>query len=191
MLISFLKKQSGISLIELLIAFSILSIVAIFSFPMLKYFYESTQDKILQSQLLHLIQQGRTGALTFNAPVILCNSHDYRKCSNNLSDGYILFIDEADDHCIHDPKQLLATLPPLHHGKLWWRSFPFYRPYLLFSPSHLTSNDNATFWYCRSNKKFPTWAITVNDAGVSRLIKMDNQNNLYDRKRRLLKCAYD
>jgi prepilin-type N-terminal cleavage/methylation domain-containing protein len=179
----------GFSLLEVLVVLVIMSIFLCMSFPELKYFFDATEDTILQSQLLRTLQQAKQAAWDRMQPIALCHSQDHHTCSGHWIDGQLLFVNEDEDGVIKEPNQILAVVQsPVQHGILHFRAFPYYRDYLLFLPTEWTSHDNGTFWYCHAKKEAPVWAMMLSRAGKIRIQYPDQEGKIKDARGIPLTC---
>lgn len=169
------------SLLEVLVVLAIVSIFLGMSFPAMKHFFDATADDILQSQLLHTIQQAMQAAQSRMQPVALCHSKDHLTCSGRWMDGQLIFVDENEDGVIKDKDQILAVIQnQVQQGILHFRSYPYYRDYLLFLPMSLMRQDNGSFWYCHSEKELPVWAMMLSRTGKVRVQYPDQEGKIKD-----------
>jgi type IV fimbrial biogenesis protein FimT len=173
-----MKSYSAFTLIEMLITLSIITILAAITLPSMHDFISHTQEDILQQQLLHAIEISKHEAIARHAPIAL----------NQSNKDLIIFLDEYEDGEVHDQQQILTTMQThAHHGRIYWRSFPYYRNYLSFSPSGFLHADNATFWHCHD--AVPVWAMVLNKSGGTRIVLSDKNGEINDVHGRLLNCT--
>lgn len=78
---------------------------------------------------------------------------------------------------------------PAKTAKLYWRSYPQQRAFLLFQPVGLLANDNATFWYCRAQQALPVWAMMLSKSGRMRVVRPDQRGEIKDSEGKLLRCV--
>lgn len=93
-----MRKDSGFTLVELMIAISVLAILLAVGVPsMIDFLQHSRRAAAVNSLVAHL-QQARNTAVTLGLPVVLCHSENNTSCSNqgspDWSAGWILFIDD-------------------------------------------------------------------------------------------------
>lgn len=83
-------KITGLSLIELLITLSILSLSLVLIVP-LATFYAREQTKNDATRLFHNLQFARHSAIRAQQPITVCGSNNGKQCSTDWSQGYIIF----------------------------------------------------------------------------------------------------
>lgn len=182
-----MKSSSGYTLIEILATLSIISILLSLSFPQLKTLLDSAKDAMLRNQLLTSISTARMEAYAKHLPVTLCKSRDFQSCNGNWEDGELIFQNTEKDGVLHDASQIIRIVqPPFRHGRLFWRAFPSYRHYLLFSPNAFMTTDNGTFWHC--HKEAVQWAIRLSKTGLTHIIYPDNDGMIKDGHGQPLVC---
>lgn len=171
-----MKKLHAFTLIELLITlslFSILSMLALTSFNTISH---QIKNQLASSQLLHIIQTAKDQARLRGIPIVF---------SLKKEGGYHIFLNEERDGILHDAHGVIASFYE-NQNKLYFRSYPRYRNYLLFSPEQ-QENDNSSFWYC-AGAHFPEWAITLSKSGRTRLILPDAKGHINNRHGSWLTC---
>lgn len=173
-----MNSQRAVSLIELLVVLAIVAIVISFGVPALKEMLEHNDDRLLQEQIISSIKLSQQTALTTHRPVTLCASKDAATCTREPVSNWISFLDDHSDGVLHDRQQLLAIQQNKAKGKLYWRAFPGYRQYLLFTPSGFIHSDNGTIWYCHPNAQSPAWSIVMNKSGRIRVASRYDSRDL-------------
>lgn len=172
--------QQAYSLIELLIALTILSLTAAFTIPALNTYRNHTNNQVIQMQLIKAIHFAQTEAHARHSLIGLSQSENH---------SLLIFTDENADGVIHERRQILSVIQMnLHHGKLHMRSYPYYRDYLQFQPDQWSSGDNATIWYCPQPENPPVWAVVINRAGRVRALHAMRDDSLRDSNGRALSC---
>lgn len=184
-----MQTQQAFTLIETLVALSIIAIIFSFSLLELRFFFENSNDAILQAQLLQSIQVAQHEAQVRRIPVALCNSKNQMTCSGGWRDGQLVFMNERKDGVVSDSGQILAVIHSfLPRGKLHWRAFPYYRDYLLFLPNRQKSTDNGMFWLCHAQNEQPVWAIALAKSGRVRALSPDKNGVIKDAHGKELRC---
>jgi len=172
----------------MLTTLTLITILVFISLPAARNFLADAQDQILQQQLLHAIELAKCEAEARHVPIALCASSNQTSCSDHFEDGQLIFLDENEDGTINDHQQIIAVLQThSHRGRIYSRSFPRYRHYLLFSPAGMLESDNATFWHCHDN--LPIWAIMLNKSGRTRVVPADKNGELKDSLGHSLICT--
>jgi len=96
-----MKKNTGFTLIELMIALAILGILLAVGLPALKSFMQSGQTVASTNELIAAFNVARSEAIKHNASVTICESVNGKKCagsgSDNWQDGWVVFVDANND----------------------------------------------------------------------------------------------
>lgn len=185
-----MRKFKAYTLIEILVVFSMMAILAGLAYPLLRHFFERSNDLLLQMQLLHAIQYAKGEATIRHHAVAICKSSNHRSCSGQWLDGLLIFMDENNDGIVHDQNHILSILTmPAQEGRLFWQSFPVYHTYVAFSKHGLVSSDNGTFWYCQYGKTYPSWAVVLNRLGETHVIYPNKQGFIRNSRGRILRCS--
>lgn len=184
-----LKFHCGIVLIELLIVLCILTIVSTCTYFGLNQFYDIANSKIVQQQLLQALQTAQQEAIVRHAAISFCASDNQTSCHGQWSDGQIVFVNADQDGVLREKQNIIAifNLASAKRGKLYWRSFPVYRHYLLFLPT-LFSADNGMFWFCPDKNGKPAWAIALAKTGRARIIYPNKNGDITDSHGKFLQC---
>lgn len=169
----------GFSLLEMLIVFMLILIVLAFCIPSQKVFLEDSYAKTSNKSLLHAIHLARIEALVRNHPIRVCKSDNQKNCSGTWSQGFIV-VDNND--------VIFQFKPPNNQGQIYHRFFPAGKDSLEFLPSGKLDFENGTFWYCRSSKMNPDWAIIMSQSGRARTVFANDAGHIKDEKGRLLLC---
>lgn len=179
----------GATLLETLLALAILAILFSCASPWLNDFYQTTSEEILQYDLLQFIKLAQQAAEANHVPIAICKSKNQVTCKGEWLDGLILFVNENRDGVVaHQEKILYVKQFRGLKGTLNFRSFPFYRDYLLFLPNGLKQTDNSLFWYCRYSKSEPSFAIALAKSGRVRILKPEKTGGIYDVHGKKLQC---
>jgi type IV fimbrial biogenesis protein FimT len=99
-MIASVKKQRGLSLIELVGTISIIAVINVLAAPTLT---ESMRRNQLQSEadrMLTALYLARSEAVKRNQPVSVCRSSDGASCTGNWEDGWIVFSNADSDNSV-------------------------------------------------------------------------------------------
>lgn len=88
--------RAGFSLIELLVAISVMAIVLAVAVPSLDRALTSNRMAGQANQLLLAMQLARSEALTRRRPVRVCASANRSTCGGSWADGWIVLAEDAD-----------------------------------------------------------------------------------------------
>lgn len=90
-----MKKNTGFTLVELMITLAIVGILLVVGVPSLKSFMQSNQLVAASNELVSAIHVARSEAIKQNAAVTVCESSDGKNCatSGDWKNGWIVFVD--------------------------------------------------------------------------------------------------
>ena len=113
-----LRKSYGVTLIELLVAMSILTILLAVGVPSFSQFNTNSRLSSFANTLLSHMSLARSEAIKRNARVALCKSPDNSTCasSGDWSQGWIVFVDLDNNASIGSDEQIITTMPALSTG---------------------------------------------------------------------------
>jgi Tfp pilus assembly protein FimT len=177
-----MRSEKGLTFYEMLVTLFIMGIFLACGVPAWKTYSERSHDQIIQNQLLQAIQFAQHESVSKNMPVALCRSGNHSNCTPDRANSLLIFTNKNKDGIIQNKEQLLAMISLNASGYFEWRSYPYYRHYLLFYPAHRISNhnDNASIWYCHNDKPSPSWAILLSKAGRTRVTYPDKNGQVMD-----------
>lgn len=89
-------KNSGVTLIELLIAVAVLAIGAVLAIPSFTELVKNNRLTSASNNLVRALQLARSEAVKRNAPVTVCRSQDQAQCKtgSGWTDGWIVFVED-------------------------------------------------------------------------------------------------
>ena len=161
-----MTRNTGLSLLELLLAIALLSIILAAGAPSLGGIIEQRRGGEVMRLLRGSIEFTRGTAISSGGLATLCPSRDGQNCGGRWHEGMIAFPDANGDR-IPDPGDALprAFRFPAPAGSLRWRSFGN-RQYLQMTAMGFTRNQNGNFTWCPANGE-PRQArqLIVNAAG--------------------------
>lgn len=160
-----IKKIKGFTLLELLLAISIIAITLILAVPSYQQFIMRMQQNLSSFQLLKAIETARQEAIVRGEIVKLCKSKDMQTCGGDWNDGYIIL---AGDKRLYAFQKTMGRA----EGSIVWRA-RLGQEELEFLPTGLTRAENGAFLYCEQNAKFPSWLIVLNKSGKARIDSSD------------------
>ncbi len=150
-----IRKSAGFTLIELMIAASILAILSVLAAPSLHDFFERTQTRTVKNQLIRHLTFARINAIKSGYPVIICASADALNCSpsTNWSEKRLFVFKDLNHDNKYKPEQdevlrITDALPQNSFLKL--RAFQN-KSYIKWLPQGTTSYQNGNLTYCPSS----------------------------------------
>ncbi len=94
-----MKKNTGFTLVELMITLFIISILLTVGLPSLRSYAQSNQLVASSNELLSALHIARSEAIRLNSRVSICDSSNGTSCSNtgDWKNGWIVFVDANGD----------------------------------------------------------------------------------------------
>jgi type IV fimbrial biogenesis protein FimT len=95
-----MKKNTGFTLVELLVTIAIISVLLVVGVPALKTFMQGNQLIASTNELVSAFNVARSEAIKRNGSVTVCESTNGTTCSvgtGDWQDGWIVFVDTAVD----------------------------------------------------------------------------------------------
>lgn len=111
-------NMRGVTLIELLVAMSVLTILLAVGVPSFSQFTANTQLNSYTNTLFSHMALARSEAIKRNARVALCKSANGSTCSTagDWNQGWIVFSDSDNSGSINGDEQIITTMPALATG---------------------------------------------------------------------------
>ncbi len=157
------------TLIETMIVLMIMAIFLVMATPLYSYHRAKINADTTMAQLQTAIQLARLSALTSGVAVTLCPSANKQYCTDDWSQGFIVFTDIEQTHQVTKRSHLLHVFQlNLPHSLLVLRAFPESH-YMTFLPRGYNQRQNGTFYYSDHHAAIYQQLI-VNRMGRVRLI---------------------
>jgi len=118
-----MKKNSGFTLIELMVTVAILGIVMAFGIPSMESYIKNDRLTTQINTLVGYLSYARSEAVLRSQQVILCASNDTTSCSGAWADGWILFIDADNDSAFSAGEEILRAKQALSGNNTLTSSF--------------------------------------------------------------------
>lgn len=162
-----MKTQTiqGFSLLELLIALTIIGILTMIAFPSVEGFSQKLQSRAFKVTLLRNLNLARTHSVNHGKNTIICGINDDKHCINNSFTALAVFQDVDRDRIIssNDP---VIRVEKLNYTGILSLKAGFGRTYLEFNRQG-SAVTFGTFIYCHPNKPEFSQRVTVNRVGRS------------------------
>lgn len=173
---------NGFSLIELLLAVAIASILLMMVAPSFSELIQSNRLTGHLNQLLGHIHLARSEAIKTRQWVIVCISPDGMTCSStsNWEEGWILFIDTDRDRQRDAGESILVVQQALEQDiTIRYGAYPYYsRHFVLYYPDG-RSLGNGTFTFCDRRGQTSARAMVLYKSGrVRSARRMPDGNEL-------------
>lgn len=111
-------SMRGVTLIELLVAMSVLTVLLAVGVPSFGQFTANTQLNGYANTLFSHMALARSEAIKRNGRVALCKSADGSTCATagNWDQGWIVFADSDNNGNVNGGEQIITTMPALSPG---------------------------------------------------------------------------
>lgn len=140
------KTSSGFSLIELLFAVTVLSILTGFTLTFYQTYLLDTRLTTLTDRFQAILYSAQSEAIYRHTPVTLCNSQDGVHCGGMSQSGWLLFLNRYTDH--PHSTQRLRVYPHFDSSeRILWRGAGG-RDYLTFQADGSARGYNGRFILC-------------------------------------------
>lgn len=174
----FSYQKHGYTLIELLIALAVISILALNVFPNLSALIAQERSIILTNALAGALAYARSEAVTKQTAILTCQSNNGSECSRskNWHNGWIIFIDKNNNIQREPEETLLRVYTAANNGTqatfdgAWNRDH-----YMRYKPSG-RSYPNGSFLICNPNIGVGK-ALIMTQSGRLRLSKINTDGN--------------
>ena len=104
-----MKKNSGFTLLELIMVLALVAIVMTFAIPAMQTFTLNDRLTTNINVLIGHLAYARSESLTRSSQVVICTSDDGLTCSGNWSDGWIVFVDFDADNALTAGDEVIRT----------------------------------------------------------------------------------
>lgn len=166
------KTSNGFTLLELLIAALIASILLTVALPCLGYFKHSSERSAITSDIRRSLAYSRENAITRNTYTTICGLNESGECSRNNIQSLAVFVDKDKDGLLTEKDETLAIRELNHSGNLTLRAS--LRKSSITFDRHGAALAAGSFIYCKPD--FPEFAarITVSMTGRSYVAKKNS-----------------
>jgi type IV fimbrial biogenesis protein FimT len=177
-----MRKLPGYTLLELLIALSITSILSTIGLPAFSNLIAANRSIVCRDMLLGAINFARFEAISRTSTITLCPKLKSNLCGKSWSTGILIFIDKDQNGKISQEDEVIREIQVLTtEESLTWNSFGS-NNYLRYTSLGNTLNQNGTFIYCPSSKEARhAQAIIINRSGRARASLDNNSNGIVER----------
>ncbi|MDH3986910.1 MAG: GspH/FimT family protein, partial [Gammaproteobacteria bacterium] len=157
------RSQSGLTLPELIVSLSIISVLSSSGLSGLQTFIQENRMAAEINQFVTALHLARSEAVKHGQRVLLCPSSDGHHCGNSKEwvNGWILFASEDREHD-HD-EQLLQTGSPISAGIRMTSSN--YRKRIVYQPDGNSPGTNTSFTFCDTRGRVKPRVICLSNTG--------------------------
>ena len=112
-----MEKNSGFTLLELLITVTLISLVMAIGIPSMSDFIKNDRLVTQINTMVGHLAYARSEAVTRHQPVVICASSNLTSCSsNNWAEGWILFVDTDNNSDFSAGEDMLRQQQALSGG---------------------------------------------------------------------------
>jgi len=186
-----MKKPCGLSLIEILLALSLIALLLIgFTSSNFTRIHQSTAINSSMKRLVGAIALARVTAISEGKTVTFCRSNDGMNCQGKWHDGSIVFTDRNADRKINEDDRLIYSFQGLNNrGELSFNSFQN-KQYLQMTSRGMTNYQSGNFTFCPANKDPKLIRqIVINQIGRTRFARdTDGDGIVEDSRGKPISC---
>jgi type IV fimbrial biogenesis protein FimT len=159
-----ISRLKGFTLIELMVALSVLAILLTIGIPNLQTFVMNSRLQSQASSLISDLNYARAEAVRLGSPVSVCASVTGNSCSGNLTweTGWIVFNDRNGDGVVDAAElPIMRASPALGNGN----TIRSARAFVRFNAQGYSLGTNTTFNVCDSRALASALAIVLSNQG--------------------------
>ena len=144
-------RQRGYTLLELLIALTILLILSTLALPSFSSIVKRTQAEIQMHALIDAAQLARSSAVSRRESVVFCATSNQQVCGDDWTQGAMVFVDPNNNRRIDPNEPVITTLPPTPEGSRLVMRAALNKQYLRYMSNGMLENTAGSFLYCAVN----------------------------------------
>ncbi len=152
-----LKTITGLTLIELLVALAVISVLLSYGVPEARSLVKLNESAVTINKLVSDFAYSRTESIKRMRDVVVCKSSDGQTCNNNAGwqGGWIIFVDQVNRNKQRSSDEpLLKVQQPLgNHLNITFKSFNS-KNRVVYEPSGAADYSNGTFRFCTNNERY-------------------------------------
>ncbi len=165
-------RCTGVSLVELLVAFAILAVMASASTYTYHQWRSYADAEHSLTQLTSAIAVTESYALSSGRVVTLCKTKTGNACDGvTWSQGILIFFDDDNTHQVTTDINRIKVLADMgSSGTLTFYGFPSSN-YWQYQPKVTKEQQNGTFVYCDMRQTHNDWRLVISKTGRYRIDK--------------------
>ena len=154
----------GLTLIELLLTITILSIALGIAIPSMAKLIEQSQRKSALNELMSGINYARASAITTGVNVTLCPLASDNRCSKDWTQAITIFQDPRRIRRLETPEKILRVIPATESGMLYGRTGR--RSHFGFRPTGMARESIGHLLWCPKDRNpMQAFQIRINMGG--------------------------
>ena len=161
------RSQNGLTLAELVVTLSVMSILTVSGIGSLQHFIQENRMAAEINQFVTVLHLARNEAVKQGQRMLLCPSSDGHNCgySKDWVSGWLLFASEDREH--DNDEALLQAGSPISAGIRM--SSSNYRKRIVYQPDGRSPGTNTSFTFCDSRLRAKPRVICLSNTGRPRL----------------------
>lgn len=169
------QTRKGFTLIELIIALSMISILSAYAIPSYKRFKQSKTMSLEINRLVATINYARNQSIILREHIILCATQSYTACDGNSQWhlGWMVFIDNDKNRQFDESDHILLNEPHMPHGLAALASI--HRPRIRFDQNGFAPGTNLSIRFCDERGADFGKGIIISNVGRARLAHSINR----------------
>lgn len=163
------RRQSGVTLIELLVTISIAAILMAIAVPGFQDFFRRNRLDSAASDFMATLNYARSEAIRRGVLVSVCKSSNGTSCSGDWQQGWIVFTNPNNDDSVDTGSdEILRVHETLPNGITMNANTNFTTRITYRSDGRITNTVGGTFFFCPASGTTDARQIVVNGAGRAR-----------------------
>lgn len=184
-----MKPHLGLTLVELIVAIAIVSVVLAISIPSFSPMVHRVDSSTSVNQMIGLLHYARSAAINHGTLVTLCPTADFIHCTNDWNLELMVFTDPDKDRTVSPGETLLRIQQPDQTAH--WTMRPANKSYFQFDPDGTVHGTLGSLLYCHQSQA-PELArrLFLNLGGRVRLSSDKDGDNVHeDNNGQALSCS--
>lgn len=143
-----MRQARGVTLFEILLALSVVSVLAAVSLPNFRSLAQSVSGEVTLRRLANAVQLGKSSAITQGTVITLCPLSGGPECGRDWNAGLRIFSDVNGNRRADPQENTIRQIGfPDSNGRIRFRAFQN-KQYLQITSLGTTRNQNGNFTYC-------------------------------------------
>lgn len=176
-----MKTSRGFTLVELLIAIAILSILSTLASGLWTELHTRMTAKATINAIINSLALARNQAMTKQSDILVCGSSNALTCDNHWQAGILVLLDADKNGTPEHPEDVIGFYKtPAIEGTLSWRGFGSNNG-VSYNRMGQASVSNGSFTFCPTTRD-PHYArqVVINRGGRVRMSRDSDGNGIHE-----------